>query len=187
MFCRGAIALAIAILAACVPGVASAAKVMRAATACGGAGVVASDEASRLQAIDAILCLVNERRAQFGLPAVRLSGLLGNAAVGHSDDMVLRKFVGHQSANGESFRTRIRRTGYIRKSRYTLLGETLTWGTGMFATPSELVAALMESTPHRRTILDRRFRDVGIGMVLGAPMLGVTGRCATVTLDFGRR
>ena len=174
--------------AVCVPGVATAAKVKRAATApCAGASVVATDEATRLQAIDALLCIINERRAERGLSAVQASGLLGTAAVRHSGDMVARKFVGHTSANGDSFRARIRRTGYARKNRNALFGETLTWGTGMFATPSQLVSALMQSAPHRRTILDRRFRDVGIGMVLGAPMVGVAGRAATVTMDFGRR
>ncbi len=101
--------------------------------------------------------------------------------------MVAAKFVGHRSANGDTVRARVRRTGYIRRSRFALLGETLTWGTGMFATPRELVTAMMQSAAHRRTILDRRFRDVGIGFALGAPEPGVAGRAATVTLDFGRR
>ena len=139
----------------------SAANVKRAATApCAGASVVATDEATRLQAIDALLCIINERRAERGLSAVQASGLLGAAAVRHSGDMVARKFVGHTSANGDSFRARIRRTGYARKNHNALFGETLTWGTGMFATPSQLVSALMQSPaapPHDpRSPLPRR-------------------------------
>ena len=45
----------------------------------------------------------------------------------------------------------------------------------------------MESAPHRRIVLDRRFRDVGIGLVAAAPLADVAVGGATLTIDFGRR
>ncbi len=184
-----AIAIAIATLACVAPGsVATAATSRSAAGACANAGTIALNDATRAQAIEAVRCLINAERARRGLRALRASGLLQNAATGHSADMVARKFISHVSANGDSVRRRVLRTGYGRRTRGWFIGETLTWGTGTFASPTQLVSALMQSGAHRRTILDRRFADIGVGMVLGAPMHGMTGgRAATVTVDFGRR
>jgi uncharacterized protein YkwD len=45
----------------------------------------------------------------------------------------------------------------------------------------------MRSKGHRRNILDRRFRNIGIGVVNGAPEKGGHGPAATYTTDFGFR
>jgi uncharacterized protein YkwD len=184
-----AIAIAIAVLACGAPGgIATAATSRSAAGACANDGIVAMDDAARVQAVEAVRCLINLERANRGLRALRASAPLQNAATGHSADMVASKFLSHTSANGDSFRRRILRNGYVRRTRGWSVGETLTWGSGGFATPAQLVTALMQSPEHRRTILDRRFLDMGVGMVLGAPMDGMTGgRAATVTVDFGHR
>jgi len=186
---RTAIAIAIAVLAVSAPGGSAAASTSRsAAGACADAGTIATDETTRLAAVEAVRCLVNLERAARGLRAVRASGLLQSAAEGHSRDMVASKFVGHTSLDGTSVRQRVRRTGYIRRSKVTLVGEVLSWGSGTFASPNQLVAALMESPQHKRTLLDRRFRDVGVGFAFGAPMAGMgSSRSATVTVNFGRR
>ena len=184
---RAAIATAIAMLACGVSGDSATAATSRAAAgACANAGTVATNDAAKLRAIEAMRCIVNVQRAQFGLRALRASTLLRSAAENHSREMVAGGFLSHTSANGDTVRRRAARTGYVRRSS-TLVGETLTWGSGTFATPSELVAALMASPPHRSTLLDRRFRDIGVGMALGAPMAGMTLSSATVTVDFGRR
>jgi len=44
----------------------------------------------------------------------------------------------------------------------------------------------MRSSGHRRNILNARFRDIGIGVVAGAPAR-VLGAAATYTTDFGFR
>jgi uncharacterized protein YkwD len=44
----------------------------------------------------------------------------------------------------------------------------------------------MHSPGHRANILNRRFRDIGIGIVLGAPVIvPVSSGAATYTTDFG--
>ena len=42
------------------------------------------------------------------------------------------------------------------------------------------------SASHRSIITDRRFRDIGVGLALGAPLEGM-GTGATLALNFGRR
>ncbi|HWC25664.1 MAG TPA: CAP domain-containing protein, partial [Solirubrobacteraceae bacterium] len=67
------------------------------------------------------------------------------------------------------------------------LGENIAWGSGERATPQEIVRAWMRSPGHRRNILERRFRNIGIGVATGAPG-DVSGRpAATYTTDFGQR
>ena len=49
------------------------------------------------------------------------------------------------------------------------IGENLAWGSGSRGTPRAIVRTWMHSARHRRSILSRRFRDVGIGVAAGAP------------------
>jgi uncharacterized protein YkwD len=184
MLLRKAIASAVAALAGGVPGIATAAKKNSSAGDCAGAGSVAVDEATREQAIDAVLCLVNRERAAHGVAAVRASNPLQSAAVGHSDAMVTAKFFSHSSRNGDTAQRRVTRTGY---GRSPLVGETIAWGSGQFATPAQLVGSFLSSARHRQIMLDRRYRDVGVGIALGAPRAAVPGEATTVTLDFGHR
>lgn len=198
MFRRTVIASAISALALGVPCTGTAAAKRKpqpgktkarsaAASSCPGDDVMPVDEDTRQRAGQAVLCLVNRARAAHGTPAVRASQPLATAAESHSADMVAAGFFSHASADGASLRQRVQRTGYIRRSKYTLIGETLAWGAGSFATPGQLFESFMASTVHRQTLLDGRFRDVGVGMTLGAPMPDVGGPAATLTLDFGRR
>ena len=136
-------------------------------------------------AASAIVCLVNGERRQRGLPRVRASRQLGRAAVAHSRDMVARRFFGHVSPEGETVRQRVVRTGYLRRGRGEI-EETLGWGGTGFASPRQLVEVLMRSALHRQILLERRFRDIGVGLVLGAPVSPMPGS-ATLTLNLGRR
>lgn len=133
-----------------------------------------------------MLCLIDVERAKHALRAVVASSLLTKAAAAHSADMVRRKYFSHVSPNGMGLRTRVARTGYLRASRRPTLGETLAWGSAIYSTPTELVKELMASPEHRAIVLDGRFRDIGVGLALGAPMNGM-GAGSTLSLSFGRR
>jgi uncharacterized protein YkwD len=98
--------------------------------------------------------------------------------------MVSAKFFSHASRNGDSAKRRVTRMGY---GRNALVGETIAWGSGPFATPAQLVGAFLASAEHRQIMLDRRYRDLGVGIALGAPRPGVPGYATTLTLDFGHR
>ena len=64
---------------------------------------------------------------------------------------------------------RIRGAGYAKRDRGWALGENLAWGTGGLATAARDPRAWMNSPGHRANILKRAYREVGIGIALGAP------------------
>jgi uncharacterized protein YkwD len=188
MFRISVVALATTALLASAPGIAAARSTVRSAPSCAGAWTVATDEPSREQAVSAVLCMVNWERTTHGLSALRASTPLAAAAAGHSSEMVAGKFMSHASPGGGNLRTRALKTGYLSSlTCSTLLGETIAFGSGSWATPAHLVSSFMQDPAHRRTMLDRRYRDAGVGLALGAPMAGSSGSAATVTVDFGRR
>ena len=149
------------------------------ASACAGASAHLS-QSSYVAVRDTTLCLLNRERARRGLGRLRLNSRLSLAAARHSRAMVRRRFFAHGS-----FLARIRRTGYLRSARSWSVGENIAWGSGSRGTPVGIVRAWMASPPHRRNILSR-FREVGIGVQVGAPVGGV-GDAATYTTNFGRR
>jgi len=136
------------------------------------------------QVREALLCLHNEQRAARGLPALRENTKLRRAATGHSDDMVAKGYFSHESG-GETFVDRILDAGYTRRNDGWSLGENLAWGTGDLATPKNMMEAWMNSAGHRRTIVNRSYREVGFGIRLGVPKDPAVG--ATVTANFGAK
>jgi uncharacterized protein YkwD len=96
--------------------------------------------------------------------------------------MVTHGYFDHVAPNGEGLRARVAHTGWLRRRFPWQLAENLAWGTETLAKPDAIVAAWLRSPPHRRIMLDRSLRVVGIGIVLGTPS-GVPG--ATYTADFG--
>lgn len=176
---------AIAVLASSVPAVATADSSSATGT-CAGAQSTPVDAASLEQARQALACLVNRERTSRGLSALRPSAKLAGAAIGHSDDMVAKKRFSHTGSDGSSLRKRLARAGYLRRSRAATIGETLAWGVGPYATPAQILESFLASPQHRRTLLYRRFREVGVGLVLGSPEKGLDSG-VTATLDFGRR
>ena len=100
--------------------------------------------------------------------------------------MAERNYFSHQSRDGSSFLDRIRRVSYLPSSGAWSVGENLAWGSESLATPKEIFRAWMHSSGHRANILDRRFREIGIGVVVGAPVGGVANG-ATYASEFGFR
>ena len=159
---------------------------MKSAGACRDTDTSAVD-APGTTAAQALTCLVNGARTDRGLRALRGSAPLERAASAHSSDMVASGFFSHVGSDGRAVRQRAIRAGYVRRSNLNAVGETLSWGAGNYATPSQLFAALMRSQQHRLTLLDRRFRDVGVGLVRGAPGMSIGLPAVTATVVFGRR
>jgi uncharacterized protein YkwD len=132
----------------------------------------------------ALRCLVNATRAQHGLPALRSSARLNLAADQFSADMVARGFFAHVTPDGRSVTDRVRATGYLGGSNDWALGEDIGWGTGTASSPDSIFRAFMNSPPHRRVILSRDYREVGVGVAPGVPVAG-QGSGSTFVLDFG--
>ena len=134
----------------------------------------------------AVLCLHNRERSAHGLPPLRTHGKLRRAAQSHAGDMVEGRFFAHVSRSGADLVDRILKTGYARGQGWAL-GENIAWGTGNLATAAEIQRAWMESPGHRANILAHDFRDIGIGIVVGAPVNAGGLPSATYTADFGVR
>ena len=126
--------------------------------------------------------LLNAARALHGAPALRPDPRLARAARRHSRDMVERRYFDHVSPGGAGLRDRVARTGWTRGRNGWRLAENLGWGSGSLATPGAIVDAWLRSPDHRRILLDRGLRVVGIGIAPGTPQ-GSPG--ATYTADFG--
>jgi uncharacterized protein YkwD len=123
-----------------------------------------------------VLQLLNTIRRDHNLPSFTFSSALRSAAREHSADMLARHYFDHDSPN-ETFDHRIRR--HLDSS---LVGEDIAWGTGRYASPEGLVNLWMHSAPHRRIILMRSLRRVGLGVAIGS-FDGSSG-AAMATADF---
>lgn len=134
----------------------------------------------------ATLCLVNRERTRRGRRKLRTQGTLAGVAARYAGQMVRERFFDHVSPSGSTMIQRIRRTPYLRGNvaRWSV-GENLAWGTGRLASPGQTVRAWMDSPGHRRNILDRSYREIGIGVVLGVPTDDGDG--ATYVTEFGHR
>jgi uncharacterized protein YkwD len=149
------------------------------------ATTVAAGQAPAATVGRAVRCLVNAERTAHGLKPLRPSSQLRVAAERHGTDMVGHGFFDHVSPSAGAITDRARRAGYVRNDDYAL-GEDIGWGEGELATPEAIVTAWMNSPGHRAVILDRDFRDVGVGVVTGVPVqTELPG--ATFVLDVGAR
>ena len=117
------------------------------------------------------LCLLNAQRARYRpAPAPAERSRSPQAAQRHASDMERRKYFSHVSRDGSDFVQRIRRTGYFKRASPGSSARTSPGGPGANrSSPRGIVAAWMASPPHRQNILNSRFREIGIGVVVGAP------------------
>jgi uncharacterized protein YkwD len=131
--------------------------------------------------VDAVSCLVGRIRADRGLAPLTRSTALEVVAQRHGVDMVARRYFAHVSPSGGTVDKRARRAGYLTGPCW-ILGEDLGWAPPSVASAQAVVDAWMESPSHRAVILDPRFREIGVGLVAGAP---VGGEGATFVLELG--
>jgi len=173
-----------------VTGEANAAPTARAAAVAACPGSTAAPARPTVGAVsNATLCLINRERARRGVRKLRPNGRLSTSAARYSRDMARRDFFAHVSPGGTTMLGRIKAAGYLHGTRGYTVGENLAWGSGGFATPVETVANWMKSPGHRANILSGRFREVGVGVAVGAPVRSGTGGfdAATYTTHFGAR
>jgi uncharacterized protein YkwD len=102
---------------------------------------------------------INAQRHAHGLPPLRLAGALGKVAGSHSRFMARVGHLQHESADGTSATTRIRRAMRVRRA-----GEAIAFGSDARA----VVRAWMASPPHRKLIMSSSYRVIGVGVVRGS-------------------
>ncbi len=182
-------ACAVAFAAASTPAWASHGHSANASRTCQNAGLRPTRTNSSLIRA-ATLCLINRERRRAGERPLRPNRRLRRAAQAHTESMAFGNYFEHVGPGGSGGGTplaRLRAVGYISSSRVGYeVGENIAWGTLGLATPRAIVAAWMASPPHRANILDRRYRETGIGVLPHPPASLADGQPGAIyTQDFG--
>ena len=133
-----------------------------------------------------MLELHNRARTKRDLKALCVYPALTRAARAHTQDMLNRDYASHTSPEGETIKQRLARFGYTLEgySKYWI-GENIVWGCGSSANPDDLFGWWMRSPGHRSAILNKNFRQVGIGVRTGT--FKSCNQAAMSTVDFGTR
>jgi len=105
--------------------------------------------------INQIITLINNARADAGLPALTVNSQLTIAAQGHAVDMACHSLLSHTGSDGSSVRARILAAGYS-PSR----SEEIIYAGG---DPQTAFDWWMNDPPHRAAILNPRSVDMGAG------------------------
>jgi uncharacterized protein YkwD len=144
----------------------------------------AGDEASA----DAVtLCLVNAIRSEHRLRRLHANTALAQVASGEVHRMVTLDYFADVGPGGQTPQSLIAGSRYPGASGAFTYGQNLAWGTGPMMTPASIVASWMASPPHRRIILDRAFRDAGVGVAPQVPAIVGSTVGATYAMEFAVR
>ncbi len=131
-----------------------------------------------------VIARTNAYRVANGCPALTVNAILMGTAQGHSQEMALRDYVAHTSADGTNPWDRIKAAGYT----YRLVAENIAWSA---TSPEQVVDAwFFESPPndaHRKNILNCALREIGVGYYYLANDPGQVTAHTYWTQDFGTR
>ncbi|MGF1469110.1 MAG: CAP domain-containing protein [Sandaracinaceae bacterium] len=105
-----------------------------------------------------MLRLANEARTAAGSPPLTCDRNATAAARGHSQDMCDNRYFSHTSLDGRRFTDRMREAGV----RFGAGGENIARGQ---RTAASVHDAWMNSSGHRRNILNAAYRRLGVGHV----------------------
>ena len=143
-------------------------------------------EISSAQAAAAVVCAMNEERTSRGMRALKPNRGLTNAARAHTRYMVDRDCFLHKCPGEDDLVGRVFDTSYLPcRSCSWGLGENLAWGSQSAGTPRAIVDSWMKSKGHRHNLLNRKYRDVGMGVRPGSPTAAQRPDSMTYTADYG--
>ena len=108
-----------------------------------------------------MVTLVNQERAKAGLKPLAVDMRLVKLARMKSQDMINKKYFGHQSPTYGSPFDMMKREGIT----YRTAGENLAGA----STVTRAHDLLMQSSGHRKNILNPAFTHIGIGVIKGGP------------------
>lgn len=113
----------------------------------------------------AVFCLIGKERRKADVKKVEQVRSLTKVAEKHTDVMIKKDCLDHRCDGEKSLQDRIVNSGYpIPGGRYAF-GEV----TGCSLTPQAMVDAWMDERFHRRILLKKEYRHVGIGVAKGKP------------------
>lgn len=110
---------------------------------------------------------VNAIRAANGRPALQGEARLDLAALRHARDLFAHDYYSHRSLDGRSVRDRAIEAGFPKRPA---ISENL--AKGLFS-PAEVVDRWMNSSGHRKNILNAKFTRMGSGVAFGEGRRGV--------------
>jgi uncharacterized protein YkwD len=177
------LAVAVALCAAVVSAPAADAR----GAACTKYGNTEPAQLKKRQARKAIMCLLNDVRADHGLPTFSRSKKLQRAAQKHSARMSGGNCFDHECPGEADLVSRLGNVKYILGSLVSwICAENIAWGEKSAGTPSAIMDAWMNSAGHRANILNGDLRQVGIGFAKGSPS-DADDPAGMYTTDFGSR
>ena len=140
---------------------------------------------TRDQARKATLCFVNRERTSRGINGLDNHNKLQKAAQRHTDEMRGTGCFAHECPGEGSLTDRLEAFDYLANGlTQWMYAENVAWGMGNRGTPRSIVDAWMNSSGHRANILNRGFRDAGVGVVPGTPS-SKNASGGIYTIDFG--
>lgn len=135
-----------------------------------------------------LLAEINAFRSSRGLAPLRLNTRLAAAAGAHSRAMIGSGFFSHSSRDGTPFWQRVSRWYVKRGYRSWSVGENLLWASPN-VTASNALRMWLASAPHRRNLLNGRWREIGLAALHAPSAPGAFGgrEVTVMTADFGAR
>jgi uncharacterized protein YkwD len=132
----------------------------------------------------AITCLINRKRSKRDRHVLEPNDRLELAARRHTRTMLAEECFRHRCEGERGLNRRVKKTGYTKGQRSWEFAEIL----GYENTPRQMIGRWMHSRFNRRTLLNRDFRDIGVGVDWGAPVADRDdSEFATYTIVFGWR
>ena len=133
-------------------------------SACARWGKTSPSKLSNDQARAAILCLVNRKRSDAGLPGFERNKRLQKAAQRHTNRMSGTGCFAHECSGEGALGARLESVDYLTGGLLQwAFGENIAWGMDSRGRPSEIVKAWMNSPGHRANILNVHYRNLGVG------------------------
>jgi uncharacterized protein YkwD len=159
------------------PQVSDASALAAVASSCAGSTTTAGNTHAQLEAM---YCGINVVRRSKGLGPVRGSKPLNRSSLLKAD--AVRRCGFSHTPCGMPFVLTFQRAGYLPARAFA---ENLAWGQGELGSPVHTLSLWLNSPPHRRNLLARSWRDLGIAVERGS-MFG-RGGVSLWVLQLGRR
>ncbi|MDQ3634173.1 MAG: CAP domain-containing protein [Acidobacteriota bacterium] len=107
--------------------------------------------------------LINQKRAELGLPTLHWSDKIANLARQHSLYMADYKFFSHQGLNGQLIDERATDLGI---EKWKAISENIAFNKGYINPVEFAVERWMQSASHRQNLLNPRWQQSGIGVAI---------------------
>ena len=108
-----------------------------------------------------IIDLTNQIRQRLGVNQLTESRVLDYAADKKAEDMVLKQYFAHTNPDGKGLSYWLKQARY----NYAVAGENLAMG---FSEPADIVDAWVKSPTHYKNLVDKDFKQIGVGLSSGA-------------------